>query len=56
MHNTVEREDMMEIILFSYLFNMRVFPYYYVMTRFLTPYFVVLFHVWWLYLVYRYSS
>jgi hypothetical protein len=53
---TVESEDMVEIILSWYLFNMCVFPYYYVMAGFLTPYFVVLFYVWWVYLEYRCSG
>jgi len=39
-----------------YLFNVRVFPYYYVMAGFLTHYFVVLFSVWRLYFKYTYPG
>jgi len=38
------------------LFNVCAFPYYYVMAGFLTPYFVVMFSVWWLYLEYIYPG
>ena len=53
---TAVSDEIVENIFFWYLFNVHAFPYYYVMAGFLTPYFVVLFYVWWLYLEYRYSS
>ena len=53
---TVESDETVWIIFFSYLFNVCAFPFYYVMTGFLTPYFVMLFSVWWLYFEYRYPG
>lgn len=53
---TVENDEIVETIFFWYLFNVHAFPYYFVMAWFLTPYFVVLFSIRWLYLEYRYSG
>jgi len=43
------------MVIFFILFNVCACPYYYVVARFLTPYVVVLFHVWWIYFEYKHS-